>query len=294
MLVLCPVAGKLFELRADWFALLALLGAMAILSERLDVRGVLLAGVLAGIATCFTQKSIPLWLGMAAWTAIVRPLATFGLLAGVLVAPSALFAVFWSLGAARSLVDSVLVINLAWPPEVGFEASWYPSAVAALAALAAVGLALRAIASAVGNLVRSADVPRERTLVAIVAAFGIGAYVTSPVPWEQSFLMLVVPWVGWLAVDALGDYSGGPRRWIADRRALALATILAVAAAAIALACGRTTSGNGIDAQSSRSSSRGWRSSRWSARGRWRPRAARRRCSSRAPSPPPRERAPVS
>jgi len=233
-LVLCPVAGKLFELRADWFALLALLGATLLLTGHPDRRSAFVAGILAGLATCFTPKAIPLWLGMASWAVLSSrvgssdgsagrvPLLPF--LGGVVVPIGALLAAFASRGALGPLVDATVAVNLSWPREVGFEASWYPSAVAALGAVA---LALRSIAGVTRDAIRAAGVGRERSLVALVAAFGIATYVVSPVPWEQSFMFLVVPWVAWLAVDAGVGYATTRGRLTGDLPGIAAALTIA-------------------------------------------------------------------
>ena len=234
MLVLCPVSGKLFELRADWFALLALLGAMLFLTGGPDRRGAFLAGMLAGLATGFTQKAVPLGLGMATWVALSSRIRSSGeaaarapllpFLAGALVPMCALMGAFAGLGALGPLVDSVVTINLAWPRETGFEASWYPSAVAALGAVA---LALRSIAGVGQDLVRGGPIGRERSLVALVGCFGIATYVASPIPWEQSFVLLVVPWVAWLAIDAVAGHAMTPGHFPGDLPPLAAALVVA-------------------------------------------------------------------
>ena len=126
--------------------------------------------MLAGLATGFTQKAVPLGLGMATWVALSSRIRSSGeaaarapllpFLAGALVPMCALMGAFAGLGALGPLVDSVVTINLAWPRETGFEASWYPSAVAALGAVA---LALRSIAGVGQDLVRGGPIGRERS-----------------------------------------------------------------------------------------------------------------------------------
>ena len=150
------------------------------------------------------------------------PLLPF--LGGVVVPIGALLAAFASRGALGPLVDATVAVNLSWPREVGFEASWYPSAVAALGAVA---LALRSIAGVTRDAIRAAGVGRERSLVALVAAFGIATYVVSPVPWEQSFMFLVVPWVAWLAVDAGVGYATTRGRLTGDLPGIAAALTIA-------------------------------------------------------------------
>src|SRR5262245_59961999 len=104
MLVLCPVSGKLFEVRADWFALLVLLGAMLLRSVGRRPRDAVLAGILSGVAVCFTQKAVPLVLGVATWAAVSPRARRLGpYIAGILIPPSALIVAFASVGALGPL-----------------------------------------------------------------------------------------------------------------------------------------------------------------------------------------------
>lgn len=242
LVVLSPVSGKLFELRADWFALLCLLSAMLLMvgDHRAGDRPArwFLAGALGGLAMCFTQKALPLWLGMLGWVAagtlrpagarsrLARVAPMLALAAGALMAPGVLALGFWQRGALGALLDSTVIVNLTWPREVEWEVCWYASSAASTGGIV---LALRAMGRAARRGFGDAASNEVESLLAAVGACGMLAYLVSPVPWEQSFLFLVVPWVACLTLIAAARYARAPDQFSDDRWLLA-ATLLLTAA----------------------------------------------------------------
>jgi arylsulfatase len=234
-LVACPAAGKLFELRPDWPALLALLAALVLLvgPGRPMMRG-FGAGLLGGLALCLTQKALVPWAAVLAWaTALVAlgparrgaAVRLAALVGGSALPPAAVLAAFAGTGAGRALAEGAIGVNLDWPREVAWQWCWErasPEAAGAVA-LAAVAVVTR----------------RDRVvgLLALLLGAGLLGFVTTPVPWEQAFLFLVAPWLAALAVVAVAtcDASPATRRvapWVA---APTLAAGLAVLASALAL-----------------------------------------------------------
>ena len=245
-----PLAGKFFELRADWAALLCVLGMMLVVAPARAVhdtglRRSLLAGVLGGIAACFSQKAIPLALGTIAWCLLVvtslegweqrrRALArTIALIAGMLVAPTILVLLFWHDGALRAFLDSTVVMNLGWPREVRWQRSWYASSTAALGPVV---LALAGIGRTVHDALDGDRPLGVEGLVACIAVGGLLAYMGTPVPWEQSYLLLVAPWVAYLAIARLARYADDSEALHRDRWLLGVAALLGIASLPGALA----------------------------------------------------------
>jgi len=203
LLVLCPMSGKLFELRADWCGLLALLaGAGLLVTEPGSLARALAAGTLGGVAVCFTQKAAILWAAVVGWR-LVRDLGwrphALALVLGTLLAPALLVLAFATRGAASALWAQAVVLNVGWPREIDWGWCWRQSALAACGPLALALVGARDVRqSAVGSL------------AAVLAVVGTIAYVLTPVPWEQSFVFLVVPWVACLAVLVVVRWATAP------------------------------------------------------------------------------------
>jgi arylsulfatase A-like enzyme len=249
LLAVCPVAGKLFELRADWPALLCVLGAMLLVTG--PPRSFLGGGTLVGLAVCLTQKAIVTGLALVAWTALASPPGgawrpnrervrrAAVLVAGGLVAPALVAASLRSRVPVATLIASVIGVNLDWPREVDWRELWNACSLAALGPLVvAVAAAVRIALDGFGGR-RVGD---AEALVAFVALAGLPAFLATPVAWEQSLLFFVAPWVGFLAVTALARYARTPAelrrdRWILSGAAAvllgSLTGVLAVRAAAV-------------------------------------------------------------
>ena len=249
LIAVCPIAGKLFELRADWAALLCVLGAMILVAPgpgRYDpaLWKFLLAGGLGGVAVCFTQKALMLVAPMLGWTVLASApggwrvrratLVRATILAtGAAVAPALLAAVFWWKGALGDLVDSVIGVNLDWPREVRWQRLWKANSTSALGPLV---LTLRAIARIARCRIAGSGSVGSEELAAFLAAAGLLAFLVTPVPWEQSYLLLVAPWVAYVAVTSLARYAEAPEELRRDCWILGTAAVVVLATLPAALA----------------------------------------------------------
>ena len=234
LVVAYPMAGKLFELRADWLALAALLTALVALvdAEQLAGRRRVVAwvgaGVLAGVAIACTQKALLLWLPVLLWSVLPggspgrdRLQRTAVLLAATSLPVALLGALFWWQGALLALVEGVIAVNVGWPRELDWRDTWIAGApaIVGIVAIAVAALAELVVTQWRGDVVR----PGER-LVGWVAVAGGIAFLVTPVPWEQSALFLLVPWVVLLAFGAVqracAGTAPGPILWVSAGAAL--------------------------------------------------------------------------
>lgn len=210
LVVVVPVSGKLFELRADWFALAAVLAALCLL-VRADARAsagdAWLAGILWGVAAAFTQKALLLWVAALAWCvapifrrevrAVARLAGGFAIGAAT---PLALLAAGFALaGGLGELVVGMIGVNLGWPQEIAWQHAWAQSNPGLAGPLVLAGLAAaRALVARGGGAAARAE-----SLVGVVWVAGVVAYLTTPVPWEQSLVFFVAPWTACLCLRAL-------------------------------------------------------------------------------------------
>lgn len=228
LLVVCPLSGKLFELRPDWLALLCLLASLLLISGERSTRwpALLLAGVLGGLAICLTQKTAPLWLAALVASVVWRRSASVALwLAGGTLLPIVTVVLFFAhRGSAAALYQGVIGVNLGWPREVDWRSCLERNSLAVIGPFVLTLVHLVRQASR-----RSGRTPAARTVVIAVALAGVVAYVATPAPWEQSLLFFVVPWVSCLAMVALNDYVTAPMTARRDGALLAV-VLLALAA----------------------------------------------------------------
>lgn len=224
LLVGFPVSGKFFELRADWLALLALLGAMLLLVRQRNTGGRgwpsdYVAGGLGGVAICFTQKAVPLWAGVAlcaiwarhheagALPRAARLRRILALAAGTITPIALLVLTFVLQHAAAALYADVVTINLSWPREVAWQWAWSQDSRAALGLVTLAGAYVGALGCRRGHAAPRAPV---EYLVAVAAVAGVIAYRMTPVPWAQSLLLFVAPWVTYLGIVAFERYVSTP------------------------------------------------------------------------------------
>jgi len=253
LLVTHPFGTTIFELRADWFALAALLFALDGLLEsmngstgRQSLRGAVLAGLLAGLGVVLTQKTALLLAGAGLWAvgcviAAPRPLrrsriSAIAVFAGAAAVPLlALAGWFAAHGALGALVEHTVLINLRWAS----EGTWRYTAneslppILPIAVLAVVGLlvAVRGI----GRELRSAS---PESAAAMLFLTGLASLLTTPVPHGQSYLFLVVPWALLLAMGTLERLVARPDSIRHDRRyylTAAVVCLLALSPVAAAL-----------------------------------------------------------
>lgn len=218
LLVVCPLSGKFFELRADWPALAGVLLAAGLVAPS-GARSMTrwgLAGVLLGLATGLTQKAVPAVLALGLWTLLPRPGVSTpravgracALAGGIALALLPVVLGFAQVGAADALLDGAIRVNLDWPREVDWRVVWREN----LPAVA--GPAVLALAATLRLIARGARPAGALALLAVAALAGALAYRATPVPWEQSVLFLVAPWMAGLAVATVGRWAAhaGARR----------------------------------------------------------------------------------
>lgn len=239
-LLLPPYAVKVFELRPDWIALAALLGALVLVGRGIapdadhPLRRALLAGLLTGLGVCLTQKAALIGVGTGAWLLGVwllapanarrgRGLVVLGFGLGGALPLLALGLVFARYGMLGALVEHTLLINLGWAREV----PWRQGLLDPLAwgfGLLVLGLAQTAlIVPHAHEHLRQATLP---SLMVVLSGLGLAAYLRSPAPYPQWFLVLVAPWLVYLATVALARYADSPVALRAERWSLAVAALL--------------------------------------------------------------------
>lgn len=239
-LLLPPYAVKVFELRPDWIALAALLGALVSLARAVaadtahPLRWALLAGLLTGLGVCLTQKAALIGVGTGAWLLGVwllapagarqrRGLALLGFGVGGALPVVALGLVFARYDALGALIEHTLLINLGWSREI----PWRQGLQDALAwgfGLLVLGLAQAAlIVQHARTHLRDATLP---SLMVVLSGLGLAAYLRSPAPYPQWFLVLVAPWLVYLATVALARYVDYPAALRAELWPIAAAALL--------------------------------------------------------------------
>lgn len=210
LLCVHPFGTSLFELRADWIALVCLLGAI-VLQKRESLVVSLVAGMLCGISLCLTQKSAFVLVGWLLWQS-GRVLcanrqerrrqfeALLLLLAGAGTSLGGLAWLFAGQGSLTALWQHCILINLRWAS----EGTWRYTAQQSL--LPAFPVFVLAAAELVLLLRRPATALRQTpfaSLIGVLLLLGTLSLLTTPVPHPQSFFFFVVPWSVFLAIKAL-------------------------------------------------------------------------------------------
>lgn len=152
---------KAVEGRPD-VAAMALVTWVAFLTRRAAASdratGGIAAGLVAGIASLFTQKVIFVVVGMALGASIARVVAGKRMLPSLILAVVGFFLpwaaasiYFWNIGALESFLDRTLVTPATWPPHaknfdesmlfrLSYPMSWAPGHLGVLAIILALGL----------------------------------------------------------------------------------------------------------------------------------------------------------
>lgn len=239
-LLLPPYAVKVFELRPDWIALAALLAALvsvarAVAADTARPLGwAMLAGLLTGLGVCLTQKAALIGVGSGVWLLGVslaaptdhrqrRVLALLGFGIGGALPLVALGLIFARYDAFGALIEHTLLINLRWVREV----PWRQGLQDALAW--GFGLLVLGLTQAALIVPRAREHLREATLpslMVILSGLGLAAYLRSPAPYPQWFLVLVAPWLIYLATVALARYADSPIALRTERWTIAAAALL--------------------------------------------------------------------
>lgn len=247
LLVTYPFGTTIFELRADWFALAAVLAALGLLSDAFRSSRKLealyagaAAGLLTGLGIILTQKTalllagVGMWaVGCIAWSSslVTRRcrVAAAAAFAGAAAIPLlSLAAWFAANGALGPFIEYTIRINFRWASEGTWRYTINESlpAVMPLAVLAAARLL-----DGPRRIVSGLRAASMESAAAFALAVGVAALLTTPVPHGQSYLFLVVPWAVLLAAGELERLSVDPAGLRARIPSFLLATGLCLAAA---------------------------------------------------------------
>lgn len=219
-----------YELRPDWPALTCIVGIVLLLSRQTSDPPedsssgswrFLLAGFLAGLAACLTQKAWFLIIAMLLWQALciwqapsplrISRLKRSLLFCFVSALPAlALIAFFAAHGAAADLINKTLWINLHWIREA-YATGFIRAAAPGSAGLLCLGaIALPAALADWRNELKHAT---TRGLLVAIGIMGTFIYLTTPVPMEQSYLFFLGYWYCLLAADALWSMLASRSHW---------------------------------------------------------------------------------
>lgn len=204
--------AKGIELRPDVpAALLLMAGVVLVLAPAADWRRWLAAGVLCGLATLFTQKSIVLAAGLALAVCVqevvarrhrqwLLPIAAFSI--GGLFSWCLAVAAFSAQGAASEFVQRTIVQLVTWPVRSGRWEHLRPTLAADLTVWAA------AIAAIVGALARRQTANRGEggRFIAVAGLFCIASITWTKATYPQ-FYFLWMPLLASLAAQELAAWS---------------------------------------------------------------------------------------
>jgi hypothetical protein len=243
LIIIHPFCTSIFEFRADWIALAALVGALYHLTlsftqDKGQNASSALAGLLAGLGICLTQKTALLLPAVLIWAvgsiycasekseqkARVRCMLVF--LVTCIVPSALLTAWFYHIGALGALIEYTVRINLRWAS----EGTWrYTAQESVLPAFPVFILAIAQAVRTLRNIKTEFDSAGIQLLAALLFIFGSLVLLTTPVPHGQSFLFLIGPWAALLAASAIARYLSHPESIVKDRAYLGIGLALSLA-----------------------------------------------------------------
>ncbi len=251
LIIIHPFCTSIFEFRADWIALAALLWAVSNLTRSFThnegrYTSSALAGLLAGLGICLTQKTALLLPAVFIWAvgsvicasnklerrARIRCTLVFLVTSTV---PSGLLTVwFYHIGALSQLIEYTVRINLRWAS----EGTWrYTAQESVLPAFPIFVLAIAQAARTLRNVKAEFERGGIQSLAALILVFGTFVLLTTPVPHGQSFLFLIGPWAALLATSSVARYLARPDDIVTDRLYLGIGLALSLAALSPLNAC---------------------------------------------------------